>query len=164
RRVRAGMALVPEGRHVFAGLTVDENLMLGGYARRGRDTAALRDQVFELFPRLVERLKQPAGTLSGGEQQMLAIGRAMLGSPRVLLLDEPSLGLSPLAVREVIEALVALGKTGVTILLVEQNAHAAFAVAKRGYLLDRGEVAVAGSTAQLADDPKVQASYLGGAG
>ncbi|MQA25962.1 MAG: ATP-binding cassette domain-containing protein [Micromonosporaceae bacterium] len=164
RRVRHGVALVPEGRRVFAGLTVEENLMLGAYARRGRDVASRKTQVLDLFPKLAARRRQHAGTLSGGEQQMLAIGRALMGAPRVLLLDEPSLGLAPLAVAEVVAALAKLVERGVTILLVEQNAHAAFEVAKRGYLLDRGEVAVAGTTEELADDPKVQAAYLGGVG
>jgi branched-chain amino acid transport system ATP-binding protein len=165
--VRAGVALVPEGRRVFAGLTVEENLLLGTYVRRGT-RAALRSRlgpVLDLFPPLAGRLSQPAGTLSGGEQQLLAIGRALVGAPRLLLLDEPSLGLAPRAVTEVVDALAALvgGSVGppTTVVLVEQNAHAAFAVAGRGYLLDRGAVAVAGPTDELRRDPGVQAAYLG---
>jgi branched-chain amino acid transport system ATP-binding protein len=171
RRVRAGVMLVPEGRHVFAGLTVEENMTLGAYARRGSPAVlrARRERALELFPRLADRLRQPAGTLSGGEQQMLAISRALLGAPRLMLLDEPSLGLAPRAVTEVVDALrkligaVSSADDRTTIVLVEQNAHAAFAVAGRGYLLDRGEVAADGSTEQLKGDPRVQASYLGGA-
>jgi branched-chain amino acid transport system ATP-binding protein len=172
RRVRSGIMLVPEGRHVFAGLTVEENLMLGAYARRKSAAVvrARRERALELFPKLATRLRQPAGTLSGGEQQMLAISRALLGGPRLLLLDEPSLGLAPRAVTEVVDALVTLigetddsGDGPTTIVLVEQNAHAAFAVAGHGYLLDRGLVAASGRTDDLKADPRVQASYLGGA-
>jgi branched-chain amino acid transport system ATP-binding protein len=170
RRVRDGIMLVPEGRHVFAGLSVEENLTLGAYARRASPAVlrARRERALDLFPRLGSRLRQPAGTLSGGEQQMLAISRALLGAPRLMLLDEPSLGLAPRAVTEVVDALVTLiGSSpdgdATTIVLVEQNAHAAFAVASRGYLLDRGEVAADGPTEELKADPRVQASYLGGA-
>jgi branched-chain amino acid transport system ATP-binding protein len=169
RRVRAGVALAPQGRHVFGGLTVADNLLLGAYTRRG-GAAATRsrlDEVLDLFPPLAGRLRQLAGTLSGGEQQMLAIGRALISSPRLLLLDEPSLGLAPRAVADVIGALTTLvrgsGRPRTTVVLVEQNAHAAFAVAGRGYVLDRGMVAVAGPTGQLYADPRVQAAYLGGA-
>lgn len=168
RRVRAGVMLVPEGRHVFPGLTVEENMTLGAYARRGSpaELRDRRDRALDLFPRLAGRLRQPAGTLSGGEQQMLAISRALLGAPRLMLLDEPSLGLAPRAVTEVVDALVTLirgsGDGRTTIVLVEQNAHAAFEVANEGYLLDRGQVAAYGPTQELKADPRVQASYLGG--
>jgi len=158
RRVRAGLALVPEGRRVFAGLSVADNLLLGGYARRGKGALV---EVYDLFPRLRERRAQPAGTLSGGEQQMLAIGRALMSRPKLVLLDEPSLGLAPLMVAEVTATLVELRKRDIPLMLVEQNATAAFKVASRGYLLDRGEVVVAGDTAELTADPRVQAAYLG---
>lgn len=160
RRAKAGLVLVPEGRQVFAGLTVRENLELGAYGR-SRGAAAELARVFELFPVLLDRAKQVAGTLSGGQQQQLAIGRALMGRPRVLLLDEPSLGLAPLAVREVTGKLVSLAAGGTTLVLVEQNAAAAFRVAERGYVLDRGDVLLDASTAQLREDPRVQAAYLG---
>ncbi|WP_433558398.1 ABC transporter ATP-binding protein [Pseudonocardia xinjiangensis] len=162
RRALAGLILVPEGRRVFAGLSAEENLRLGAYRRaRGREVADRMAEVFDLFPRLLERRGQRAGTLSGGEQQMLAIGRALMGRPRLLLLDEPSLGLAPLAVREVADALSQLVRSGVTVALVEQNAAVAFGIANRGFLLDRGEVVTAGSVADLRDDSRVQAAYLG---
>ncbi|MGA8112411.1 MAG: ABC transporter ATP-binding protein [Actinocatenispora sp.] len=163
RRTRAGLALVPEGRRVFAGLTVEENLRLGGYSR-ARSRAATAEglaEVYQLFPRLRDRRRQAGGTLSGGEQQMLAIGRAMMSRPRLLLLDEPSLGLAPLAVREVADALVELAGRDTTLALVEQNATVAFHVAQRGYLLDRGSLVTDGTVAQLRDDPRVHQAYLG---
>jgi branched-chain amino acid transport system ATP-binding protein len=170
RRARAGMALVPEGRQVFGGLSVRDNLLLGAYGRRraaapdgdGRVSPheALR-QVHELFPVLAERARQPAGTLSGGQQQMLAVGRALMGRPALLLLDEPSLGLAPGAVREVVVKLRRLAAIGTTIVLVEQNAVAAFKVAERGYVLERGRLTLSGTTAQLGADPQVRRAYLG---
>ena len=161
RRTRAGLALVPEGRRVFAGLTVEENLHLGAYARARSTAGADLVEVYELFPKLKDRRRQAAGTMSGGEQQMLAIGRALMSRPKLLLLDEPSLGLAPLAVREVADALVELARRGTTLALVEQNAQVAFHVASRGYLLDRGSVVTAGSVDELRDDPRVHQAYLG---
>jgi branched-chain amino acid transport system ATP-binding protein len=164
-RLAGGLAHVPEGRLVFPTLAVEDNLTLGAYARR-RDRAAVaadRDRVLELFPRLRERLRQPAGTLSGGEQQMLAVGRGLMARPRLLVLDEPSLGLAPRVVAEIMAVLGRLrAAEGLTILLVEQNVHAAFSVADRVCVLDRGRVAMRGDPATLAGDPRVQAAYLGG--
>lgn len=162
RRARAGIALVPEGRQVFPDLSVRDNLLLGAYGRR-RQSGITEDidKVVALFPILGERGQQLAGTLSGGQQQMLAIGRALMSRPKVLLLDEPSLGLAPLAVREVVDKLVALAEAGSTLVLVEQNAAAAFRVAARGYVLDRGEVVVEGSIETLREDPRVHSAYLG---
>ena len=160
--VRAGISLVPEGRHVFPGLSVWDNLALGAYHRRRE--ANLReeiDEVFDLFPALGARARQAAGTLSGGEQQMLAIGRGLMSKPRLLLLDEPSLGLAPLTSREVMKRLLTLRERGTTVLLVEQNARAALRVASRGYVLERGAVAVAGAREELLEDPGVRAAYLG---
>ncbi len=161
--VRAGLSLVPEGRQVFAALSVRDNLLLGGYRRR-RDKAIPGDldEVLALFPALADRQGQLAGTLSGGEQQMLAIGRGLMSRPRVLLLDEPSLGLAPLAVAEVVTQLIGLRDRGTTILLVEQNARAAMRVATRGYVLAHGRVLLAGTTDELLADPAVKAAYLGG--
>ena len=161
--VRAGLSLVPEGRQVFAALSVRDNLLLGGYRRR-RDKAIPHDldEIFALFPVLADRQGQLAGTLSGGEQQMLAIGRGLMSRPRVLLLDEPSLGLAPLAVGEVVTQLIGLRDRGTTILLVEQNARAAMRVATRGYVLAHGRVLLAGTTDELLADPAVKAAYLGG--
>lgn len=161
---RAGVLLVPEGRQVFAALTVEENLLLGRYLRRRKP--GLKKElggVYDLFPRLQERSGQVAGTLSGGEQQMLAIGRAMMGAPRVMLLDEPSLGLSPQLVERIMDALALLREQGVTILLVEQNAFAALHLADRGYLLQNGRIVISGSASDLAADETVQRIYLGGA-
>ncbi|MGH2801471.1 MAG: ABC transporter ATP-binding protein [Thermoleophilaceae bacterium] len=162
RLVNDGIALVPEGRGVFGGLSVADNLMLGAYRRRREDGLPEDlDEVLELFPVLRERARQRASTLSGGEQQMLAIGRALMAKPRLLLLDEPSLGLAPLAVRQVVARLVELRDRGRTILLVEQNTRAALRVATRGYLLQRGEVALEGTREQLLETPSVKAAYLG---
>ncbi|MET7751649.1 ABC transporter ATP-binding protein [Micromonospora sp. NPDC005367] len=161
RRTRAGLVLVPEGRRVFAALSVHENLLLGAYGRRRSAVAASADEVYGRFPRLAERRRQPAGTLSGGEQQMLAIGRALMAAPTVMLLDEPSLGLAPKAVAEVTGILTALAGAGTTLVLVEQNASVAFRVASAGYLLDRGRISLAGEVARLRADPQVRAAYLG---
>lgn len=161
--VREGCLLVPEGRQVFSALSVSDNLELGGWIHR-RSKNDTRDRVYDLFPRLEERSTQLAGTLSGGEQQMLAIGRAMMGRPRLLLLDEPSLGLAPQVVTRIFEALDHLRSTGVTLLLVEQNAHAALDLADRGYLLSGGAVLASGSSRELAENPIVQHVYLGGTG
>jgi branched-chain amino acid transport system ATP-binding protein len=160
--IRAGIALVPEGRRIFANLTVYENLLLGAYFRRDQ-TALTRDlnMLYDTFPRLAERRTQAAGTLSGGEQQMLAVGRALMSRPRLLLLDEPSLGLAPLLVKEVFHLIALLNQRGVTILLVEQNAAAALAIAHHGYVLSTGRVALEGSGAELLANPQLQLAYLG---
>jgi len=160
--VRKGLSMVPEGRGVFGALTIEENLAMGAYARRDRD--GIRndvERVFSLFPRLKERRRQTAGTLSGGEQQMLAIARAMMSRPRLLLLDEPSMGLAPLMVQKVFETILTIAKEGVTILLVEQNAKLALEVSDRGYVMESGEITLAGRAAELLHDPKVRAAYLG---
>lgn len=161
-RVREGLILVPEGRHVFPGLTVRENLVLGGFhRRRQRDGGDDLQRILDLFPVLAERSKQAAGTLSGGQQQMLAIGRGLMARPKILLLDEPSLGLSPQATEEVANRLIELSEVGTTMVLVEQNAEMAFAVAERGYVLERGQVVAQGPVENLRTDPKVQEAYLG---
>ncbi len=166
-RVRAGIALVPEGRRVFAPLTVAENLEMGAYTRLARGARSAvqndRDRVFSIFPRLQERLAQPAGTLSGGEQQMLAIGRALMSRPRLLLLDEPSMGLSPLLVHEIFKVISRLHAEGTTVLLAEQNAHMALAVSGRAYVIESGLVVKSAVAAELAKDPSVREAYLGGA-
>jgi len=160
--VRKGLSMVPEGRGVFGALTVDENLAMGAYTRD--DAATVRqdaERVFHLFPRLKERRKQTAGTLSGGEQQMLAMGRALMSRPKLLLLDEPSMGLAPLMVQKVFETVLTVAKEGVTILLIEQNAKLALEVSRRGYVMESGEITIAGSAKELLSDPKVRAAYLG---
>ncbi len=160
--VRRGLAMVPEGRGVFGALTIEENLAMGAYVRS--DAAGIRsdiERVYGLFPRLKERRRQTAGTLSGGEQQMLAMGRAMLSRPKLLLLDEPSMGLAPLMVQKVFETIVTISGEGVTILLIEQNAKLALEVSRRGYVMESGEITIAGASASLLHDPKVRAAYLG---
>jgi branched-chain amino acid transport system ATP-binding protein len=156
-----GIALSPEGRHCFPRMTVRENLDLGAYHRRGAGVAEDLERVFELFPRLREREKQKAGTMSGGEQQMLAIGRALMSRPRLLMLDEPSMGIAPILVQRIYETIAEINRAGVTILLVEQNANYALEVSQRGYVLETGRVVLADQSDQLRDDPEVQRAYLG---
>jgi branched-chain amino acid transport system ATP-binding protein len=161
--VALGVSQSPEGRMVFANLSVEDNLELGAYRRR--DRAAIqqdREEVFRLFPRLLERRRQLSGTLSGGEQQMLAIGRALMSRPRVLLLDEPSLGIAPLLVRDIFRTIVEINRRGVTVLLVEQNAHMALGIAQRGYVLETGRVVLEDEAERLAANDEVRAAYLGG--
>jgi len=159
--VGLGIALSPEGRHCFPRMTVRENLDLGAHLRRGPEVAADLEEVFTLFPRLEERERQKAGTMSGGEQQMLAIGRALMARPRLLLLDEPSMGIAPLLVARIYETIAAINRGGVAILLVEQNANYALEIADRGYVLETGRVALSAPSADLRDDPEVQRAYLG---
>ena len=160
--VRRGLAMVPEGRGMFGALTIEENLAMGAYARTDREAIkADVDRVFTLFPRLKERRRQTAGTLSGGEQQMLAMGRALMSRPRLLLLDEPSMGLAPLMVQMVFETIIAVSKEGVTMLLIEQNAKLALEVSDRGYVMETGEITLKGEASALMHDPKVRAAYLG---
>jgi branched-chain amino acid transport system ATP-binding protein len=163
-RVMLGIALVPEKRELFGTMSVEDNLVLGGYRqmRLGNSQWQSRmDDVFDLFPRLKERRTQEAGTLSGGERQMLAVGRALMSRPTVLMLDEPSLGLAPLIVKDIFKIIETLRQTGVTIVLVEQNARAALAVADQGYVLEMGEIGLSGPAAELAQDPRVIDTYLG---
>jgi len=160
--VRRGLAMVPEGRGVFGALTIEENLAMGAYIRSDRDgIKADIERVYHLFPRLKERRRQTAGTMSGGEQQMLAMGRAMMSRPRLLLLDEPSMGLAPLMVQKVFETIVTISGEGVTILLIEQNAKLALEVSRRGYVMESGDVILSGDASSLLHDPKVRAAYLG---
>jgi branched-chain amino acid transport system ATP-binding protein len=159
--VRLGVSLSPEGRHVFPRMTVRENLDLGAYLRRDGSIEQDLERVFALFPRLKERERQKAGTMSGGEQQMLAIGRALMADPKLLLLDEPSMGIAPVLVERIYETIVEINRQGTTILLVEQNANYALEVSKRGYVLETGAVALADASSSLRDDPEVQRAYLG---
>ena len=160
-RARAGLALVPEGRGIFPQLTVDENLDMGAYSRRDAGIEGDRQHVFSLFPRLKERRGQTGGTLSGGEQQMLAIGRALMSRPKLLLLDEPSMGLAPIVVQRIFEVLRKVNAEGVTVLLVEQNARAALALAGRGYVMESGTITLSGDARDLLGNPQVRAAYLG---
>jgi branched-chain amino acid transport system ATP-binding protein len=160
--VRRGLAMVPEGRGVFGALTIEENLAMGAYIRSDRgEIAADIERVYQLFPRLKERRRQTAGTLSGGEQQMLAMGRAMMSRPKLLLLDEPSMGLAPLMVQKVFETVMMISAEGTTILLIEQNAKLALEVSNRGYVMESGEITLSGDAKQLLHDPAVRAAYLG---
>lgn len=164
RIVDIGISQVPEGRRIFANLTVLDNLELGAYLRK--DKAGIADDikwVFELFPRLLERRRQIAGTLSGGEQQMLATARGLMSRPDLMLMDEPSMGLAPLLVREIFDIIVKINQAGTTILLVEQNANMALSIAHRAYVLETGAITLEGPAKELASDPKVKAAYLGGA-
>ena len=164
--VLRGISHAPEGRRVFSTLTVEENLNLGAFTRRNRrqEVALARERVFGLFPLLKDRRRQLAGTLSGGEQQMLAIGRALMSTPRILLLDEPSLGLAPILVHLIFDIIQEINRQGVAILLVEQNAHQALALARRGYVLETGRISAHGTSAELQSDKRIQEAYLGGSG
>jgi branched-chain amino acid transport system ATP-binding protein len=159
--VKQGLVMVPEGRGTFTRMSIVENLQMGAFTRNDGEVAADMDRVFELFPRLKERARQLAGTMSGGEQQMLAMGRALMARPRLLLLDEPSMGLSPLMVDKVFEVVADIHRRGTTVLLVEQNASRALTLASRGYVMDSGELTMSGAGADLLRDPRVRAAYLG---
>jgi len=159
--VKQGLVMVPEGRGTFTRMTITENLQMGAFVRNDNEIEADIDKVFGIFPRLKERRNQLAGTMSGGEQQMLAMGRALMARPKVLLLDEPSMGLSPIMVDKIFEVVADIHGRGTTVLLVEQNASRALGLADRGYVMDSGEVTMTGPARQLLDDPKVRAAYLG---
>lgn len=159
--VEQGLVMVPEGRGTFARMTITENLQMGAFVRKDGEIAADLDRVFGIFPRLKERRHQLAGTMSGGEQQMLAMGRGLMARPKVLLLDEPSMGLSPIMVDKIFEVVDEIHKQGTTILLVEQNASRALQLATRGYVMDSGELTMSGAATALLGDPKVRAAYLG---
>jgi branched-chain amino acid transport system ATP-binding protein len=159
--VKQGLVMVPEGRGTFTRMTITENLQMGAFVRNDREIDADIDKVFAIFPRLKERRHQLAGTMSGGEQQMLAMGRALMARPRLLLLDEPSMGLSPIMVDKIFEVVADIHRRGSTVLLVEQNASRALQLASRGYVMDSGEVTMSGDAKQLLNDPKVRAAYLG---
>ncbi len=158
---RQGLVMVPEGRGIFARMTITENLLMGAFTRRDDEVDADMERVFGLFPRLKERCGQLGGTLSGGEQQMLAIGRALMARPKVLLLDEPSMGLAPLMVDKIFEVVADIHRQGVTVLLVEQNARRALQLASRAYVMESGQITLSGAAAELLDDPKVREAYLG---
>lgn len=161
--VKMGISQVPEGRRVFANMSVEENLQLGAYLRK--DKAGIKqdlERVYELFPRLLERLKQQSGTLSGGEQQMLAMGRALMAKPRLLLLDEPSMGLAPLLVKQIFSIIEEINKTGTTILLVEQNANLALSIADRAYVVETGRIVLSGQAEELTASEEIKNAYLGG--
>ena len=160
--VSKGLALVPEGRRIFLQMSVQENLDMGAFSRRGGNIDADMERVFEQFPRLKERRKQVAGTLCGGEQQMLAMGRALMSNPKLLMLDEPSMGLAPILVEQIFDIIKNLHKAGTTILLVEQNAQAALSVADRGYVLETGKIVTTGTGAELLASPAIKKAYLGG--
>jgi len=160
--VKNGLALVPEGRRVFAQMTVEENLEMGAFTRDKSQVAPGLEKVYELFPRLQERRRQVAGTLSGGEQQMLAMGRALMSAPKLMMLDEPSMGLAPILVEQVFEIIASLHKAGTTILLVEQNAQMALSVADRAYVLENGQITLSGTGEELSRSEQVQKAYLGG--
>jgi branched-chain amino acid transport system ATP-binding protein len=159
--VRQGLVMVPEGRGTFTRMTIVENLQMGAFIRNDAEVQADIDKVFALFPRLKERAKQLAGTMSGGEQQMLAMGRALMARPKVLLMDEPSMGLSPIMVDKIFEVVADIHARGTTVLLVEQNASRALGLANRGYVMDSGEITMSGEAKALLNDPKVRAAYLG---
>ena len=160
--VERGLALVPEGRRIFLQMTVQENLEMGAFTQKGGETQQDLEKIYALFPRLKERLKQMAGTLSGGEQQMLAMGRALMSHPKLLMLDEPSMGLAPILVEQIFEIIQNLHKAGTTILLVEQNAQAALSVADRGYVLETGKIVTTGTGTELLASPAIKKAYLGG--
>ena len=160
--VELGLAHVPEGRRIFTRMTVEENLDMGAFIKKNADLEADKERVFEQFPRLKERRKQIAGTLSGGEQQMLAMGRALMSNPKLLMLDEPSMGLAPILVEQVFDIITALHKTGTTILLVEQNAEMALSIADRAYVMETGRITLSGTGEELAASEEVQKAYLGG--
>ena len=161
--VRNGMTMVPEGRRVFPRTSVMDNMLLGAYSRKDKENVkGDLNKIFEMFPRLLERKNQLAGTLSGGEQQMLAMGRALMSRPRLLLLDEPSMGLSPRLVDQVFDTIVSINKSGTTIMLVEQNANQALRVAKRGYVIETGEIVLSDDADKLLSNPQVKEAYLGG--
>jgi branched-chain amino acid transport system ATP-binding protein len=161
KRVLAGIGQAPEGRGIFPGMTVEDNLYMGAYARKG-DLSREIAEVYELFPRLAERKRQFGGTMSGGEQQMLAIGRALMAKPKVLLLDEPSMGLAPMLVQQIFSIIEEINRRGTTVLLVEQNAQQALQIAHRAYVLETGQIVKSAPAGELLDDPQVKAAYLGG--
>ena len=160
--VKEGLALVPEGRRIFLQMTVEENLEMGAFSRNNAEIAGSLEQVYELFPRLEERRRQIAGTLSGGEQQMLAMGRALMSKPKLLMLDEPSMGLAPILVEQIFDIIKELHAAGTTILLVEQNAQMALSIADRAYVLGTGKITISGPAAEVLADDRVREAYLGG--